>query len=125
MRITRAYCQRQNSTNFKLSGCQADEHTVRKMKIRKNLTLGQATLDKAESLVVALDLDDISSLVAHLIREEHERRQRPATVPSTATTKTEPPPPEPAAKLKSARRRARRAGRLVQRAPGPAAHPAV
>lgn len=61
-------------------------------KIRKNLTLGQSTLDKADKLIELLDCDDLSGLTALLIREETERRSGPITLPGAAMALNETTP---------------------------------
>lgn len=44
------------------------------MKERKNLTISPAILKKADDLIAVMHTDDLSGLVAALVREEWERR---------------------------------------------------
>jgi hypothetical protein len=64
------------------------------MKKRKNLTIGDATLHKADKLIELLDQDDLSGLVALLIREEWERRHGPLKLGEHAQPVTKHPTAE-------------------------------
>ncbi len=51
------------------------------MKIRKNTTISEAILERAEKLMALRGYDDYSEFISALVREEWERRHPPVLQP--------------------------------------------